>query len=250
VSEADEHDENGENGEDGEDGAAADPAVPMTMAAFRESFSYGEHADMQFKYLARLDDEQAADAIAEVLATVGEVVDTGDLEALRAQLFALQVAGYAPSEPVAPTVTGAPFAPLRGPLAEQRLALITAGGVFTRDDDPMGPDGPTQAESLSLIQAFLRGTPTLSTIAVDTPPEQLTARHPGYDARTAQRDPDTVFPLTHLRAVAAEGRVQLADEHYAFTGATSQRRLEKQVAPRWAEHMAAREVDVCFLVAT
>jgi hypothetical protein len=247
VSEADEHDENGENGEDG---AAADPAVPMTMAAFRESFSYGEHADMQFKYLARLDDEQAADAIAEVLATVGEVVDTGDLEALRAQLFALQVAGYAPSEPVAPTVTGAPFAPLRGPLAEQRLALITAGGVFTRDDDPMGPDGPTQAESLSLIQAFLRGTPTLSTIAVDTPPEQLTARHPGYDARTAQRDPDTVFPLTHLRAVAAEGRVQLADEHYAFTGATSQRRLEKQVAPRWAEHMAAREVDVCFLVAT
>jgi hypothetical protein len=243
VSEADAH---------RQDDAGADGGVdePMTMAAFRESFYYGEHADMQFKYLARLGDQQAADAIAEVLATVGEVVDTGDLDALRARLFALQVAGYAPSEPVAPTVTEAPFAPLDGPLAEQRLALITAGGVFTRDDDPMGRDGPTQAESLSLIQDFLRGTPTLSTIAVDTPPEQLTARHPGYDARTAQRDPDTVFPLTHLRAVAAEGRVQLADEHYAFTGATSQRRLEKQVAPRWAEHMAAREVDVVFLVAT
>ena len=124
------------------------------------------------------------------------------------------------------------------------------GGVFARDDDPMGPDGPTQAESLSLIHEFLRGTPTLSTIDLDTPAEQLTARHPGYDARTAQRDPDTVFPLSHLRALAAEGRVQLAAEHYAFTGATSQRRLEKQVAPRGAEHMAAREVDVCFLVAT
>ncbi|MFU8840102.1 MAG: glycine/sarcosine/betaine reductase selenoprotein B family protein [Nitriliruptoraceae bacterium] len=242
MPEADEH-------RDGEVGASPDDP-PMTMTGFRESFYYGEHADMQFKYLARLDDARAAEAIAAVLATVGEVVDTGDLDVLRARLFALQVAAYAPDGPVEPTVEDAPFAPLGGPLAEQRLALLTAGGVFDRDDDPMGPDGPSQAESLSMIQDFLRGTPTLSTIAVGTPPDRLTARHPGYDARTAQRDPDTVFPLTHLRAIAAEGRVKLADEHYAFTGATSQRRLEKQVAPRWAEHMAAREIDVCFLVAT
>ena len=242
MSETDEHDQ--------DDGAAGAVDEPMTMAAFRKSFYYGEHADMQFKYLAELDDAQAADAIAEVLTTVGEVVDTGDLDALRSRLVELQVAGYAPSEPVEPSVADAPFTALSGPLGEQRLAVITAGGVFDRDDDPMGPDGPTQAESLSMIQDFLRGTPTLSTIAVDTPPERLTARHPGYDARTAQRDPDTVFPLTHLRAAAAEGRVQLAEEHYAFTGATSQRRLEQQVAPRWAEHMAAREVDVAFLVAT
>ncbi len=241
MSEADEH----------HDDHGTGPAEqPMTMAGFRESFYYGEHADMQFKYLAKLDDAQAADAIAEVLATVGEVADTGDLDVLRSTLFELQVAAYTPDDPAEPAVEDAPFAPLRGPLAEQRLALITAGGVFDRDDDPLGPDGPTRAESLSMIQDFLRGTPTLSTISVDTPPERLTARHPGYDARTAQRDPDTVFPLTHLRALAAEGRVQLADEHYAFAGATSQRRLEKQVAPRWAEHMAAREIDVCFLVAT
>jgi len=242
VSEADEHRT--------EDTGADAAEQPMTMSAFRGSFYYGEHADLQFKYLAELDDARAADAIAEILAMVGEVVDTGDLDALRSRLVELQVAGYAPSEPVEPSVDDAPFTPLSGPLAEQRLALLTAGGVFDRDDDPMGPDGPSQAESLSMIQDFLRGTPTLSTIAADTPPERLTARHPGYDARTAQRDPDTVFPLSHLRAAASAGRVQLADEHYAFTGATSQRRLEQQIAPRWAEHMAAREVDVCFLVAT
>jgi hypothetical protein len=143
-----------------------------------------------------------------------------------------------------------PFAPLPRPLADLTLALISAGGVFAIDDDPMGPDGPSQQESLSLIHEFLRGTPTLSTIPVDTPNQHLTARHPGYDARSAQRDPSAVFPLDHLRDLAGEGRVQLADEHYGFTGATSQRRLGKQVAPRWAEHMAAREVDVVFLVAT
>jgi hypothetical protein len=204
---------------------------------------------MQFKYLARMSDEAAADAIAAVLAAVGETLDTGDLDVLREVVFRAQVAGYLPAAPVTPA-TQIPFTPLPGPLAELTLALVSAGGVYVSDDDPMGPDGPSQQESLALINEFLRGTPTLSTIPVDTPDDELTARHPGYDARSAQRDPSAVFPLDHLRALEGEGRVRLAHEHYGFTGATSQRRLEKQVAPRWAEHMAAREVDVVFLVAT
>jgi hypothetical protein len=224
------------------------PAGP-SFEDFRRSFSYGEHADMQFKYLARMTDEKAADAIAAVLAAVGETFDTGDLDALREVVYRAQVAGYLPSGPVVPA-TEIPFAPLPGPLADLTLALVSAGGIYPVDDDPMAPDGPSQQDSLVLINEFLRGTPTLSTIPVDTPNEQLTARHPGYDARSAQRDPSAVFPLDHLRDLAGEGRVQLADEHYGFTGATSQRRLEKQVAPRWAEHMAAREIDVVFLVAT
>ncbi len=85
---------------------------------------------------------------------------------------------------------------------------------------------------------------------MDTPVEQLTARHPGYDATTAQRDINTVFPLAHLRDLEAAGRIRLADEHYAFTGATSQTRLRNDIASQWAEHMAAREVDAVFLVAT
>ena len=95
MSEADEHHED----IDGPDTAEQ----PMAMAAFRRSFYYGEHANMQLKYLARLEDVHAADAIAEVLATVGEVVDTGDLELLRSRPFELQVAGHAPSAPVTPT---------------------------------------------------------------------------------------------------------------------------------------------------
>jgi hypothetical protein len=225
------------------------PTTGMSFEDFRRSFYYCEHADMQFKYLARMSDEAAADAVAAVLAAVGETLDTGDLDHLREVAFQAQVTGYLPSDPVVPA-TEIPFTPLPGPLADLTLALVSAGGVFPIDDDPMGPDGPSQLGSLALIDEFLRGTPTLSTIPVDTPNEHLTARHPGYDARTAQRDPSSVFPLDHLRDLAGQGRVQLAAEHYGFTGATSQRRLEKQVAPRWAEHMAAREVDVVFLVAT
>ncbi|MBA2529736.1 MAG: hypothetical protein H0V19_07220 [Euzebyales bacterium] len=222
----------------------------LTFEEFRQSFYYGDRADMQFKYLARMSDRDAADTIAALLHELGQAFDTGHLEEVRRLAFEAQVAAYAPPDPPEPEPEDGPFTPLSAELADLRLALISAGGVFVVGDDPMGPDGPTQQECLALIKEFLRGAPSLSHIPVDTPVEKLTARHPGYDARTAQRDIDTVFPVTHLRALAAEGRVQLSDEHYGFTGATSHTRLGKEVAPRWAEHMAVREVDAAFLVAT
>lgn len=221
---------------------------PMTFQEFRKSFYYGSHADMQFKFLARMDDHAAGDALARVLAEIGEALDTGDLSGVRDAVHTAQVSAYQGDD--TPVVDDAPFTPLPAPLPDLRLALVSAGGVFRADDDPMGPDGPTQAESLRLIKDFLRGTPSLSVIPTDTPDSALTARHPGYDARTAQRDPGTVFPLAVLRELAAEGRVRLAEHHYAFTGATSQSRLRTEVAPEWARRLPADGVDACLLVAT
>lgn len=221
-----------------------------SFAEFRESFYYGSRANMQFKHLRRISDAAAADEIAAVLEAVGEVLDTGDLAHLRRVVYERQVAAYAPSEPVEPEVDERPFTPLVRALADVKLALVSAGGVFVRGEDPMGPDGPTQRETEPLIKEFLRGAATLSEIPVDTPMAALTARHPGYDALTAQRDPQTVFPLGHLRDLADDGRLTLADTHYAFTGATSQRRLEKETAPQWAERFVASEVDAVLLVAT
>lgn len=63
-----------------EPSSASAPA--LSFEEFRRSFYYGDRADMQFKYLARMSDEAAADAIADVLATVGETLDTGDLDIL------------------------------------------------------------------------------------------------------------------------------------------------------------------------
>ncbi len=225
-------------------------APRMTFEEFRQSFSYGERADMQFKYLASMSDRAAADAVAALLHTLGEAFDTGDLTEVRRVAYETQVAAYAPDQPPVAEVDDAPFTPLTKDLADCRLALISAGGVFVAGADPMGPDGPTQAEVLGMIKDFVRGAPTLSRIPVDTPIDQLTARHPGYDATTPQRDINTVFPLRHLRDLAAEGRLRLAEDHYGFIGATSQSRLRKEVAPRWAEYMAATEVDAALLVAT
>jgi hypothetical protein len=228
-------------------GAVVDEG-PMTFEDFRKAFYYGRYSDMQFKFLARMDDEPAADAVAAVLDRLGEALDTGDLTPVRQAVYEAQVS--ASTGDSSPTVDDAPFTALPAELSGVRLALLSAGGVFRIDDDPMGPDGPSQQQSLALIKDFLRGAPTLSVIPKGTPDSALTARHPGYDARTAQRDPGTVFPLAILRDLEAEGQVRLAENHYAFTGATSQVRLRNQVAPEWVERFRTDEVDACLLVAT
>lgn len=220
----------------------------LTLRAFLESFFYGDHADMQFKFLPKMSDTSAADLIAGILHDLGTAFDTGDIGPVSERIRRGQAAAYA--DDPAPQVDDAPFTPVTRDLADGRLLLVSAGGVFCRDDDPMGPDAPTQAESLGLIKEFLRGTPTLSAIPTATPDDELTARHPGYDATTAQRDLGTVFPLAVLRELADEGAVGLADTHYGFTGATSQTRLRKEVADAWAERFVAEEVDGCLLVAT
>lgn len=223
---------------------------PMDFEAFRRSFYYGSRADMQFKYLASMSDRDAADAIAGLLREVGEAFDTGDWDRVRQAAYEAQMAGYRPSGPVEPDVDTAPFQPLTAPLSELPVALISAGGVFERDKDPRGPDGPTQREALGEIKEYLRGTPTLTEIPADTPTSDLSARHPGYDATTAQRDPNTVFPLGVLRELAADGRVVLSPTHYTFVGATSQVRLRDQVAPEWAQRLLEARVGAALLVAT
>lgn len=223
---------------------------PMTFESFRRSFYYGSRADMQWKYLASVTDEEAADTIARLLRAVGEAFDTGDWDAVRRVAFEAQVAGYEPDGPVEPEFEDAPFHPLPSPLEEMPLALISAGGVFLANEDPRGPDAPTQEQVLSEIKDHLRSAPTLTEIPRDTPTDALTARHPGYDATTAQRDPNTVFPLELLRELEAGGRLTLAATHYAFVGATSQVRLRERVADEWAQRLLEAQVGAALLVAT
>ena len=232
----------------------------MSFEEFRRSFYYGSHSDLQFKYLAGMSDEDAADVIATLLRRLGEAFDTGDWESVRQAAFLAQVAGYEPTESsVSPSgsdnrveaeFADAPFHRLSRPLGETEVALVTAGGVFPRGADPLGPNGPSQEQILERWKEALRAPPTLTEIPGDVSVGELTARHPGYDARTAQRDPNTVFPIEPLRALEREGRLRLARTHYSFVGATSQVRLREVVAPEWAQRLKEAGVGAALLVAT
>ena len=64
---------------------------PMSFESFRKSFYYGAHSDMQAKFLAAMTDEQGADALAEVLARLGEAFDSGDFGPVREAVYEAQV---------------------------------------------------------------------------------------------------------------------------------------------------------------
>lgn len=225
-----------------------------TFEEFRQSLNYGTRTDLLFKVLGgrNLSDGDVEEFFRGLLETLGDAFDTGDYEAVREYCFHWQVKGYTPREGTPPQFQydTAPWTPLAKPLNQVRLVLISTGGVFVEGHDPLGPSGPTQQEAVLRIQEFLRGDPALATIPRDTPAQLLRVRHPGYDIRGALRDHNVVFPIDHLKALEAEGVIgELADEAYSFVGATSQIRLLKEFAPRWAEHLKQQGVDAALLVA-
>ena len=126
------------------------------------------------------------------------------------------------------------WASLRKPLSEARLGLIASGGIyrhgqvaFTHRDDVTHREIPTD---------------------VDT--RDLRVTHFAYDMADARRDPNVIFPIDTLRALAAEGVVgELAPFALTFMGGIySQRRLAGELIPVLLERTMDMEVDAVLLV--
>jgi D-proline reductase (dithiol) PrdB len=144
-----------------------------------------------------------------------------------------------------------PFVPLAKPLSEVRLGLLTATGSFVEggDPEPFGVKNMTQEEAIPRIKDFVKAEPQLATIPWDTPREKLRVRHPGYDIRAVEADPNVGLPLDRLREFAAEGVIkETLPEAYSFVGATAQLPLIKKHAPRWAEMFREKRADAVLLV--
>lgn len=228
---------------------------PETLEEFRKSFNYGSRTDLLFKFLGsrNLTDQDVAEFIRGLLERLGEAFDTGDYNQVVQHVFQWQVRGYTPQEDgprPAFQYDSAPWNPLPKPLSECRIALVSAGGLYVEGDDPLGPDGPTQAEAIPRINEFLRMAPVLSVIPLDVEPQRIRIRHPGYDIRGALKDYNVVFPIDRLKELHAEGTFgELSEENYSFVGASSQKRLLAEGAPAWAELLKSKRVDAAILVA-
>ena len=220
---------------------------------FKNSFSYGSRTDLSFKFLKKLSEAEAAIFISELFRLVGQAQDDGDLDPILQLVYEWQVRAYAPDSATTPTwvYDDAPFAALAKPLAESRVALLTSTGHFLAGDDPnpMGMEGLTQEASLAFINEFQRITPDLSAIDSRFDPASLRVRHPGYDIRGVQADPNVALPRDVLLDLEVEGRIgELAPRIFSFTGVTSQKRLLKHALPDWIEQLRADAVDVLLLV--
>jgi len=224
-----------------------------SFESFRQSFSYGERNDLNFKFFKALSDDDVASFLAVLLDGLGDAYDTGDIQPLIDAAYEAQVAGYSPA-PDAPSpkyvYSDGPLTPLEVPVTEARVGLLTTSGHFLRGDDPepFGEAAMTQDEAVARIGEFMRDAPVLSDIPSSAPSSALMVRHGGYDIGSALRDPNVTFPIDRLREAEIDGRVgALAETYFSFPGATSQGRLRKAL-PEWVAQIQEQDIDLMLLV--
>jgi len=125
-----------------------------------------------------------------------------------------------------------PWTPLRKPLSESTVVLLSTGGVHLRNDKPFN----------------LNGDPTFRIIPKDAQQADLAISHQAYDKTDALRDINLVFPIERLRELETEHVIgRLSELHYAFGLMGSAKKLMpaiKEVARRISES----GVDLALLV--
>ncbi len=132
-----------------------------------------------------------------------------------------------------------PWTPLRRPLAESRLALVSSAGFALPDQKPFD-------------ESRRGGDPSFREIPSDARPSLLVDSHRSqtFDHSSMQRDPNLALPLDRARELVESGRIgSLAGHHLSFMGGiTAPGRLVKQTAPAAVSRLVADGVDVALLV--
>ena len=127
-----------------------------------------------------------------------------------------------------------PNTPLRLPLNECRVALITTAGFFLDGQDPFEKEDCSYREIPNSIQT-----------------QELKDGHKSaaYDKRGIDIDANLAFPLDRFRELETEGKIgSLNRRHFSFMGSiTKPHRLITQSAPEVGRTLKADDVDVAFL---
>jgi len=227
--------------------------APESFKEFKNSFFYGSRSNLDFKFLAELSEPEAGEFFVDLLKQLATTMNDGNTMRLVDHVRSWQQHAYISHLDAKAKFQyqDIEFSVLTKPLAKARVALVTSSGHFVdgHDPKPLGVDNMSQAEAEARIGEFLRAEPTLSTIPIDTPPEQLRVRHGGYPVESAILDHNVVLPLVALRDLASSGVIgEVAQQAYSFVGASSQLRLRDSVAPVWAAMLKANAIDAVLLV--
>ena len=103
-----------------------------------------------------------------------------------------------------------PFTPFDGELSRATVAIVTAGGVHLKDQEPFNI-----ADEL--------GDLTFRVIPADVDSSQLMVTHHHYDHTDADADINVVFPVDVLRDLQREGFIRdIAKKHVGYMGYTMQ----------------------------
>ena len=119
-----------------------------------------------------------------------------------------------------------PFTPFEGELSRATVAIVSAGGVHLRDQEPFNI-----ADEL--------GDLTFRVITPDADSSELMVTHHHYDHRDADEDINVVFPIDALRDLKREGFIRdLARKHVGYMGYTMQlKAMYEGTAPQIANEI-------------
>lgn len=132
-----------------------------------------------------------------------------------------------------------PPAPLRKPLTECRIALVTTAGLVPPGEAPF--DGGVKGGDFSY--RVIRGDADVRTLAEHH-------RSDSFDHAGILEDANLAFPLDRLSELAARGEIgEVAPRHLSFMGSiTAPGRLIARTAPEAADLLVEDGVDVALLV--
>ena len=134
-----------------------------------------------------------------------------------------------------------PWSPLRKPLAESTVAIVTTAGLHLRNDKPFNRDHPG-------------GESTYRVLPSEANKADIVQSHfsIGFDRTAIYRDINVTYPVDRLRELAERGVIgKVAPNHYSFMGALRDCTVvAEQTGPDVAQRLKDEGVDLVLLTPT
>jgi D-proline reductase (dithiol) PrdB len=134
-----------------------------------------------------------------------------------------------------------PWSPLRKPLSQATLALVTSAGLHLRSDKPFIGDPKGGDTSYRIIPSAAKASDMLqSHVSI------------GFDHTAIMRDMNVTFPIDRVRELVDKGIVgSLAPHYYSFMGALrNPKPLIEDTGPEVARRLKDEGVDLVFITPT
>ena len=130
-----------------------------------------------------------------------------------------------------------PSTPLKKPLSQSKVALVTTAGVHTRGDKP-----------------FFHGDQTFRVLPESMPARDIVQSHVsiGFDRTPIYRDLNISYPIDRLRELVDRGVIgSLSESYISFMGAQrNPKRIIEETAPAAAKLLKEQGTDVVLLTPT
>ncbi|MBI5445463.1 MAG: hypothetical protein HY900_30145 [Deltaproteobacteria bacterium] len=131
-----------------------------------------------------------------------------------------------------------PITPLRKPLADCKVALLTTGGLHRTTDLPFDTK-------------HLEGDCSYRLLPGDIQHQDIGISHESYDHAFINKDLNCVFPIDRMREYVQEGKIKaLSEEHYSVMGHIYVTEPLMESARAMGRRLRELDVDAAFLTPT